>query len=58
MTDDRNRCIDCALLINRHCTQPKRAGLHERYGKAEIGPELSQLPQRCPAYRPKRQVTQ
>lgn len=51
--DDRNRCTECALLIASHCTQPKRAGLSERFGKAEIGPELAQLLQRCPAFRQK-----
>lgn len=50
--DDRVRCIDCARLVSGCCTSPKRAGLFERFGKCEIGPQLAALPQRCPAFAP------
>jgi hypothetical protein len=46
---DRITCTRCRHYTGTHCTRPKQAGLHAHFGKAEIGPVLASLPQRCPA---------
>jgi hypothetical protein len=49
-TDLRVTCTACANLRSGHCLTPKAALLSSRYGKAEIGPALAQLPQHCPGF--------
>jgi len=50
-TDDpRVRCTDCNNLQRGHCVAPKAAGLRANYGKAEIGPTLAALLQRCAGF--------
>jgi len=48
--DDRVTCVECSNY--RHaagrCAQHKRAGLQS----PEVGRELAETPQRCPAYKP------
>ena len=54
MTDDETRvtCTPCAHLKASRCTQAKRAGLSP-WASIEIGSELAQKPQHCPAYKPR-----
>jgi len=50
-TDDtRVRCADCNNLQRGHCIAPRQAGLRAHYGKAEIGPTLAALLQRCAGF--------
>ena len=50
MTDDpRTTCMQCLHYRGEHCHKPVPAGLVPRYGKAEIGPTLAELPQHCGA---------
>ena len=54
MNDDRVRCKACRNFQRGQCADPTRAGLTvDRYKRCEIGPELAELLQRCPAHRPK-----
>lgn len=49
--DDRVRCTACAHYrpASHRCTNHKGAGLLT----AAVGPELAELPQRCPGYAPR-----
>lgn len=50
MTDDpRTTCTQCLHYRGDHCHTPVAAGLVPRYGRAEIGPTLAELPQHCSA---------
>jgi hypothetical protein len=51
LTDDRVRCTACAHYrpASHRCTNHKRAGLLT----AAVGPELAELPQRCPGHAPR-----
>ena len=50
--DDRVTCRGCNHLQRGYCVAPARAGLKHQYGKAEIGPTLASLPQRCLGFVP------
>lgn len=49
--DDRVLCIDCHNYRYGHCHQHIRAGIGN---SSEVGSDLASLPQRCPAFEPKR----
>ena len=49
--DDRVLCIDCHNYRYGHCHQHIRAGIGN---SSQVGSDLAYLPQRCPAFEPKR----
>lgn len=55
--DDRVTCLDCGNLDRGYCTNARAAGLTTRFDdKAEIGPTLAALLQRCNGFRPSARV--
>ena len=48
--DTRPRCTACRNLRGSWCQAAKAALLAHRDGRAEIGPTLANMPQRCPAF--------
>jgi hypothetical protein len=49
--DDRVLCTDCHNYRYGHCHQHIRAGIGN---SSQVGSDLASLPQRCPAFEPKR----
>jgi len=49
--DDRVLCTDCHNYRYGHCHQHIRAGIGN---SSQVGSDLASLPQRCPAFQPKR----
>ncbi len=49
--DDRVLCTDCHNYRYGHCHQHIRAGIGN---SSQVGTDLASLPQRCPAFEPKR----
>jgi hypothetical protein len=49
--DDRVLCIECHNYRYGHCHQHIRAGIGN---SSQVGSDLASLPQRCPAFEPKR----
>ena len=49
--DDRVLCIDCHNYRYGHCHQHIRAGIGN---SSQVGSDLASLPQRCPAFEPKK----
>jgi hypothetical protein len=52
MTDDMVTCRECQHLRAGRCMQARRAGLSP-CASIEIGRDLSEMPQRCPAFQSK-----
>ena len=59
MDDDRVRCVDCEHFVKRNwrCVNARAALLmvQLRERGADVGPALSELPQRCPGFKAKPQ---
>ena len=49
--DDRVLCTDCHNYRYGHCHQHIRAGIGN---SSQVGSDLASLPQRCPAFEPKK----
>ena len=49
--DDRVLCTDCHNYRYGHCHQHIKAGIGN---SSQVGSDLASLPQRCPAFEPKR----
>lgn len=47
--DDRVTCVQCANLKAGRCMNAKCAGLSQ-WASIEVGRDLANLPQRCPAF--------
>jgi hypothetical protein len=45
--DTRVTCTACRHFTGKECKNPHDAGLALTYGKAEVGPALAALKQRC-----------
>jgi hypothetical protein len=50
MTDDRSTCTACANFTRGWCSRAIAAGMSRSRDRAEIGPTLAALLQRCPAF--------
>ncbi len=48
--DDRKSCVECKNYSGNRCHQAKSAGLSP-WASIEIGRDLAELPQRCPAFK-------
>ncbi len=48
--DDRVTCNDCMHFVRRQCTNAIAAGMSISKTTTPIGPALSSLKQRCPAF--------
>jgi hypothetical protein len=64
--DDRVRCVDCRRNSNWRCLEPVLAGLvrvalpsprrpapHRKVWPVDLGRQLMEMPQRCPAHLPR-----
>lgn len=51
--DTRVVCTDCRAFDGSACLRPRAAGLSLTRGRAEVGPELAALKQRCFGFTPK-----
>lgn len=54
MSDDRVTCTRCGLNRQCRCFNPIGAGLSTKARPFELGRDLAETPQRCPAFAPAR----
>lgn len=51
--DTRVTCTECRAFTGKECQNPVAAGLKLTWGKAEIGPTLAAMRQRCFGFKAK-----